>query len=197
MKTIISTFILVFLLSCDSPQEIRNKQVKSSIHKKGAEIRENYSQYRNDITNSKFTSLLNFDRLKNDNNLQESKKIIGKAESIFKTFNKNNEILVSDLTNLLDSIDKSERTSHKEIERLKSKFEKTFQIIKENYKLDSTVLSLNKKILDLLSKCKYVIKDGQPEFESMDCVFEYNKRIMELNQITIESKINNLKNKVN
>lgn len=197
MKLKLTILTLFVLFSCENPAEKSNERIKTSILKKGTEVQENYKQYKNDITNSGFATLLSLDRLKQDSDHEESKKIIQKAESILTTFNQKNQTLVSDLKTLFDSIQPTEKINQIEIERMKSKFDESIEITKSNYKLDSIVLGLNKEILDVLDKCKYEINEGKPEFESMDCVFEYNNKVIELSQIQMEARTKYINNKIN
>lgn len=175
MKLTFTILSLLFLFSCENPAEKSNERLKTSIFKKGTEIQENYKQYKNDITNSGFATLLSLDRLKQDRNLEESKKIIQKAESILTNFNQKNQILVSDLKNLFDSIQPTEKINPNEIERMKSKFDESIEITKSNYKSDSTVLALNKQIIQLLDEeCEYEINGEQIQFYNENCVFQFN-----------------------
>ena len=190
MKLTLTIVTLFILFSCENPAEKSNERIETSIFKKVKEIQQNYNQYKNDITNSGFTTLLSFDQSKQEESRDESKRIIKKAESILTTFNQNNQILVSDLKILFNSIQPTKKINAKEIEQMKSKFDESIEITKSNYILDSTVLVLSKDILGVLENCNYEIKEGNPEFESMDCVFEYNDKVIKLNQIQMEAKTN-------
>lgn len=175
MKLALPILTLFFLFSCEDPAEKSNERLKTLIFKKGTEIQENYTQYKNDITNSGFATLLSLDRLKQDSNHEEAKKIIQKAESILTTFNQKNQTLVSDLKNLFDSIQPTEKINPKEIERMKSKFDESIEITKSNYKSDSTVLEISAKIIKLIDEdCKYEIIDNQIRFYDQNCVNKYN-----------------------
>lgn len=175
MKLALPILTLFFLFSCENPAEKSNERLKTLIFKKGTEIQENYTQYKNNITNSGFATLLSLDRLKQDSNHEESKKIIQKAESILTTFNQKNQTLVLDLKNLFDSIQPTEKINPKEIERMKSKFDESIEITKSNYKSDSTVLEISAKIIKLIDEdCKYEIIDNQIRFYDQNCVNKYN-----------------------
>jgi len=175
MKLTLTILTLFILFSCENPAEKSNERIKTSIFKKGTEIQENYNQYKNDITNSGFATLLSLDRLKKDKSHEESKKIIQKAESILTTFNQNNQTLVSDLKTLFDSIQPTEKINPKEIDRMKSKFDESIEITKSNYKSDSTVLAISSKIIKLIDEdCKYEIVENQIRFYDQNCVNNYN-----------------------
>lgn len=195
MKFLFSLITLVIIFSCDNPVEISNERIKSSISKKGTEIRNNYTQYKNDIKTSGFATLLDLERLKQDKNHEESKKIILKAESFLKNFNQKNQTLVFDLKKLFDSIQPTDKITQREIESMENKFKESIKITKSNYKTDSIVLGLHNEIIGILDKCRYEIKEKNLEFETFDCLHEYNSKANRLFKIQMDANMKYLKNK--
>ena len=167
--------------------EKSNDRFQPLILKKNREITQNYKKYQTDIVETGFGNLLNIERLKKDLNKSESKEIIKKAELVFTDFNKQNRILVTDLLNLLDSLQPTKQLTEKEINSMKTDFSKNIEIMESNFKSDSTALSLNKEILKILDKCKYQINGDKLEFETMDCMFEYNDKFSELTLFKMET----------
>ena len=190
MKLEITIFIIFTLLSCKSPADELNENIKTSIFIKGTEIEENYNKYQNDITNSGFTTLLSLARIEKDKNHKESKKIIKKAKFILTNFYKKEQSLISDINNLLDSIQPSNNINLKEIEQLKIQVKESNKAIISNYKSDSTTIAISAQIIELIEvDCKYDIINNEIIFYDQKCVDYYNFLNLSLESQIIMSKL--------
>ncbi|MFD2726282.1 hypothetical protein [Hyunsoonleella rubra] len=175
MKFTFYISIVFLLVSCVNPIEKSNEKVKSSIYKLGTEIKQNYSQYEKGIQSSGYLTLLSLDRLEKDKNQIESKNILRKAENIFKKFTEKNQSLVTELKSQLDSLQPTKSFNEKEIEEVKSIFKESIDVTKSNFKIDSTTISISKKIINLIDgDCNYVIQENQVRFYTEDCIRRYN-----------------------
>lgn len=190
-----STFLI--LHSCKNSIEKTNERIKSSILEKGKEIQENYIQYKLDIENSGYNNLLSFERIEKDKDYLESKEIIKKTDSIFSNFNQRNKYLYLDIKKMFDSLQPTNNLKRNEIDLLIKKIDELNENTISNYKIDSTIISINKEILDLLLNCDYEIQDGYPVFNSKICAFDYNDKIIKLNLTQLKVRNQTLKNKLN
>lgn len=79
---------------------------------------------------------------------------------------------------------------------MKSKFDESIEITKSNYKSDSTVLAICKKIIKLIDEdCKYEIVDNQIRFYDQYYVNYYNFHNSNLESAMMFAKIDVSKRK--
>src|SRR5690606_11460639 len=114
-------FLIIFIgtLSCQSPIEKDNSQIKKSIIQKGNLMRDEYSNYKVEVVGAGLPTLLDPNRIKNDSNLVETHEIIRKSETIFNNFNADNAQLVREIRTLLSSLKPTTELSEVEIKNLK------------------------------------------------------------------------------
>lgn len=193
MKNLLFILTLALLYSCQNQEKKLNERLKTEIYKKGVQIQENYSDYKFKIKNSGYANLLNLERLKSDKKQIESNEIIKKAENIFLNFNQKNKKFIIEIKSLFDSIKPTNELSQNDIRKMKSKFEKSLEVPKSNYKIDSTAFNTMKKIINLFEKkCEYEITDNQIRFYNNECVFDYNRYYMNLQSIIMKAQSNAL-----
>jgi hypothetical protein len=174
-KIIYYITICLIITGCENRAEKYNEELKNKTQQKALEIRENYNQYQKDIVETNLGNLLNLERLAKDLDHKESKNILNNADKILNQFNKENERLVAELRTLVDSIKPTPKLTETRIVAMKKQFDESFSVTKSNYKLDSTVLASNKKMIDFLKgDCKYEIQNGQIVFFNERCLNNFN-----------------------
>jgi hypothetical protein len=175
MKIIYYITICLIITGCENRAEKYNEELKNKTQEKALEIRENYNQYQIDIVETNLGNLLNLERLAKDLDHKESKNILNNADKILDQFNKENERLITELRKLIDSIKPTPKFTESRIVAMKKQFDESFSVTKSNYKLDSTVLASNKKMIDFLKgDCKYEIQNGQIVFFNERCLNNFN-----------------------
>ncbi|PKQ46873.1 hypothetical protein [Confluentibacter flavum] len=177
LKYFLTLLITFSLLSCESQVDKNNEKIQSLIYEKVLEINKNYLKCKSDIANSGLATLLSVNRLKEDkkNNLTESKLILKRLDSLNVNFNKTNQALISELKILFDSIKLSEKFNKEKLKIIQDKYEYGINVTKENFEIDSDIIDLSKKIINLLDQsCEFEIIDNQIKFYTQKCVNNYN-----------------------
>jgi hypothetical protein len=190
MNKCVLWILLILLYSCDKKGDKINKELTQAIYQKGFEINQNYIDYNENISKSKFWELLDLERLKQDSGLIESKKIIKDVELFLYDFDSNNQSLIVDVKNIIDSIKPTNTLSKKDIESSKTKFDNLIVANRKSYNSDSTVLALSKNIIKLLDQnCEWEISNNQILFYEEECLYKYNSNVKSLDGVGLERKV--------
>ncbi len=177
LKYFFSLLLTLTLLSCENQVDKENEKIEQLIYKKGAEINDNYLKTKSDFSNSGMITLLSIDRLKEDkkNDLSESKLILKRLDSLNINFNQTNQVLISDLKSLFDSIKPSEIYNEEKRKTIQEKYESVVNITIKNFEIDTNIIDLIEKIINLLDKsCEFEIINNQIRFYTQKCMNNYN-----------------------
>lgn len=170
---VIFVFVLsMMFFSCqnnkisESPEEI--------VINKFDKIKLNFNDSKSKLIQLEIDSILTINNFTSDLNLEKSLKKINDADSILKSFKNDNDKLFEELNVIIDTLKPSKKIKIEDLEKLQNEITLSKDLIAKNYKTDSSIISINKEILELLKECGFKVIHNNLVFYDDSCQLKYN-----------------------